>query len=226
MTDIAVLVAFVRAAEARARMRPTAADVPALKALQHQTVQATGEIRRRKISKDFTMDGQEITRRVERSLGQALILARDPQQRQRDHAEQVGIKRATYSWYTTLGGVDDEKFESMLKRGRQRQSLSYHTLLAMLPKRFTKEARGVKAEPEPEPKPETAPGRPELLRNTHHHNVARIVGETVSTLEGLCLGVKLTQGRLDEINQDDRARWVSSLRGSLRVLNALTKELG
>lgn len=66
-----------------------------------------------------------------------------------------------------------------------------------------------------------------VVGKTHHHDNDRIVGETVSALEGLAMGVGLLGDDLAAagLDPDQVEGWTTSLYGSLTTLNNFRKQL-
>lgn len=65
----------------------------------------------------------------------------------------------------------------------------------------------------------------DLLGHTYRINVHRVIEETVSTLEGLALGLKTVDGARLECRPDEAQEWVKSIDASWRVIGRLRKIL-
>jgi hypothetical protein len=65
-----------------------------------------------------------------------------------------------------------------------------------------------------------------VVGNTRHLNYDRIVNETTTALEGLCIGLGLV-GHPEEadLDPDQIAGWATSMNNSLRILNRFSKQL-
>lgn len=65
-----------------------------------------------------------------------------------------------------------------------------------------------------------------ILNRTRRHDPARIVSETITGLEGMCMGLELLNpDDFDQLDPHEVKGWSSSLAKSLRSLNQLKKEL-
>ena len=111
--------------------------------------------------------------------------------------------------YALADDVPDEQFEAAITEAKAEGNLSRANVV-----------RKVKGTVPP------TTGRPEILRKTRHLKPERVVGNTVTGLEGFCLGIALLEPQHYEgLDQADIAEWSSSLKKSLKSLNLFAKEL-
>jgi hypothetical protein len=186
--------------------------------------------RQKKLGREIELNAAEMVRRAERGIGVAIRRGQEAGEIKRQgqgggqppaterprsdntlsspydfasHQELVGNGTGIYHM---TDDVSDEQFETAIEEAKTEGNLSRANVV--------RKARKQPAPPSP---------RPEVLRQTRHHNSNRIVEQTVIALEGLCLGIDLID--YSQVDPQKTAAWAESLRTSLRALNRLVKEL-
>lgn len=194
--------------------------------------------KQKNLANEIQLDALEMVRRAERGIGVAirngqeagdietLAEARVRASRSRSGRQQTvdnGVLKPKASdfakpddLYQSSGGiydltddVTDEQFDKALEDARKEDNLSRANVV-----------RKVKNK---QPKPSD---RPEVLRKTRRLDPNRVIRETVTALEGACLGVALLEAHhYDQLDPAESQQWAESLSSSLRLLGRLRKEL-
>lgn len=181
------------------------------------------------LGKDAELSAAELVRRAERGIGLAIRRGQDAGEiRKRGDDTRTDLDRVVSDnlvsphdfvpksqltnthggIYDVTDGVSDEHFDAALAEAKAEGNLSRSNVV-----------RKVKGTPTP------VQDRPEILRNTHHHNPNRIVEETVHALAGLCMGIGLARPLLTDLNLSQRDEWAALMRVSLRDLSRFVREL-
>lgn len=110
-------------------------------------------------------------------------------------------------YYELTDGVTSDQFEEAITEAKNEGNLSHANVV-----------RKAKGQPKPEGK------RHELLKNTHHHDVARIVEQTAFALEGLVLGLGLVAP--GTVPEESKAAHTKSIGASLsKIRTFLNSEM-
>lgn len=185
----------------------------------------------KQLGKDAELAAAELVRRAERGLGLAIrrgqeageirtaeetqhagVNARDlvandhkvsPQE-----ASQVKHRKDLAPIYKMADRATDQEFDVALAEAKAEGNLSRANVV--------RKVTGASA---------STTERPDILRNTHHHNANRIVEETVHALAGLCMGIDLARPLLSSLDMRQRDDWVALMRESLRNLSRFAREL-
>lgn len=185
--------------------------------------------RQLQLSKEIQLDAQEMVRRAERGVGQAVRKGQaEGSVRTLDDTHTPGTNNRGYQGtsvhssreffngtkeriaaYAVTDDVTDEQFDEAIEEAKDEGNLSRANVV-----------RKVRGEA---PKP-TA--RPEMLRKTRHIDPHRVVSETVHALDGLAIGVRLVEDTdLAAQKPEDLSAWASALTDSLRSLNRLHRQI-
>ena len=100
-----------------------------------------------------------------------------------------------------LGGVSEEQFEDAIAEAKDEGNLSRANVVRKAKKKSSPESK-----------------RHDLLRNTHHHNPARIVEQTAIALDGLAMGLALvTPGSVPEDSKAEHTQVMKDAISKIRT---------
>lgn len=184
------------------------------------------------LSKEIQLDAIEMVRRAERGVGVAIRKGQDEgtvrksgqvESRANQHGkvgvsadsdrsspmefaprgELLGNGRANI--YGMTDGITDEQFEEAITEAKAENDLTRANVV--------RKANG-------QPKPEG--NRHELLKGTHHHDVARIVEQTALTLDGLLMGLNLIAP--GTVSDESKAAHTEVMRAALQKINKFFRD--
>lgn len=188
--------------------------------------------RQKGLAEEIQLDATEMVRRAERGIGVAIRNGQSagviktqgqgggqPPHSQRprvdsdklaptDFASNSELSGNHTGIYSITDGVTDERFEQAIADAKDERNLSRANV--------SRHAHGESRAPR-------SANRHELLNNTRRPNTNRIVEETVTALEGLCIGLGLVD--YDELDITKAPHWAASLEESMKALRRFQKEL-
>lgn len=185
----------------------------------------------KQLGKDAELSATELVRRAERCIGVGIRQGqregristgntgshgsplRSPKEFATKHELQDRPGRAGI--YSLTDDVTDEQFENAMDEAKVEGNLSRTNIARKANPR--KAAQGTV--------PGKAPKRSEFHRGTPHVDPARVVEETINTLEGLAMGLDLIAGQVSALDAEKRHEWLEALTVPLSAITRLKKEL-
>lgn len=186
----------------------------------------------KQLGKDAQLSATELVRRAERCIGVGIrqgqdageIRGRGSDARTDLPGHDVLVSPSVYATPSELAGggstpgiydltddITDDEFEAAIEDARAEENLSRANL--------TRKLKPHKAKPKPR-------DRDEFHHKTRRIDPARVIEETISTLEGLAMGLALIEASdYDALDAEQRLEWLNALRQPLSAITRMKKGL-